>query len=216
MALIPIVTDGTETGATAATKINTCFSQTDINTTMISSIGDRVTANEISITSIDGRVTTNETDIADHETRITNLEGQQNRAVAVRGVNRPEQTLTANTPTLLEWMDSIVVNSGGTYIAANLAQNEINILQAGVYKISGSITFTAPNNNIITLELYKDNLPTGFRFVETGKGATQTVTAAWTALESFDINDELSIYVTSTGTSITITYGNFAVEKTIY
>ena len=69
MALTHILTDGTETGATAADKINAGFTQNDLNNTNITAMDTheaRITQNEADITAMDtheSRITQNETDL---------------------------------------------------------------------------------------------------------------------------------------------------------
>ncbi len=78
MALEQIKTDGSETGATSAQKINISFAHTDANDLAVADYETRIAQNEIDIgdneTAIDNNATAignNDTELADHETRIT-------------------------------------------------------------------------------------------------------------------------------------------------
>ena len=69
------------------------------------------------------------------------------------------QTLVSNTPTKLQWMETVIVDAGNTDITYNIGNNEFYVNDTAVYKLRGTVTFVAPVNNIITLELYVDNTP---------------------------------------------------------
>ena len=61
--LEPILTDGTETGSSAAIKINNGFAQTDTNLNSITLLTDRVSTNETNITTNTSNITTNYNEI---------------------------------------------------------------------------------------------------------------------------------------------------------
>ena len=223
MALTPIVTDGTETGATSATKINTAFTQINTNTTNITTLTNdivtntaNITTNTTDIAALDTRVTTNETGITDLDARVSTLELNTDTAIAVRGINPSPQALIANTPTKLIWMTDTIVDSGYSSLSFNIGANEFYVNETAIYKVFGTITFVAPTNDNLTFTLYNNGIPTNFQAYAVGKSNTQRVSVSWTAMESLSAGDILSIYVESDGTEVNVTYGNLVMERTSY
>lgn len=210
-----IATNTTDIG-TNTTDIADHETRITTNTSDISDLDTRLTSAEADIVSNSTNISTNTTDIADHETRLTDIESVTQTAVSVKAVNPPAQTLVPDTPTKLEWMETLIVDSGNGSISYDLGANEFYINADGIYKVYGVVTFVAPVNDILTIELYVDNLPTGFKTTHNGKGNTETITASWTGIEQFSVNDEISLYVESDGDEINITYANLSIEKTSY
>ena len=214
MALIHITTNGTETGLTAATKINTSFTKVDLIQTSSgletngSYIADQTTNYLAGASSLKG---------ADKllDTKIFELT-QVEPCVSVLGGVKPTQPLTPNSPSLLNWMDSYVINQGNGSISANIPGNMFAPLTEGIYKIEGNIVLTAPNNDVVKIELYKNGVATGHYSTEVGKGESNTITLSYNLYAPFLTNEYLSLYVTSNGNAVTVKGGNMTMIKTKY
>lgn len=141
---------------------------------------------------------------------------QPNPLICVASGVKSLQTLVADTPEKLEWMDSFVVDSGGSDISAVLLDNQFTILTTGIYKITEVISFIAPVNDIVSLGLYIDNLPTGESNSTIGRGTDYPVTLSCSFTASFSTSDEIDIFVTSDGTAITLQSSNVTLEKLPY
>ena len=317
MSLMLIATDGTETGATAANKINnaitetanntqqistnkldiisliarTSASETDINglndrlslvepivtenTTNIGLLTDRVAANETSIIDLDGRLIVTETGIIDLvdttvvldgkimdnttfinlidnkllaaetsiinldlitstvndtindltvrtnatemnlsniNTRLSGVESLSYTGIVVKGATT--QTVEIDTPTKVQWMQTVVLDGGKTAITADLITQEFIFGEDGIYKIQGTINIQAPTDDEIILELYVNGTPSTSKQYIVGKGITKPVTTSWFLTESFTTNDTISLFVTSSGTTVDVSYANLTIEKT--
>ena len=275
MSLMPIATDGTETGATAADKINaaiskvvantividnhtthitdlqnkTTTSETDIyelngrltvvepivttNTTdivtingTITALDTRVTTNTTdivtindNITALDTRVTTNTTDIVTIngtitalDTRLSGVESLSYTGIVVKGATT--QTVAIDTPTKVQWMQTVVFDGGKTAITADLITQKFIFGENGIYKIQGTINIQAPTDDEIILELYVNGTPSTSKQYIVGKGITKPVTTSWFLTESFTTNDTISLFVTSSGTTVDVSYANLTIEKT--
>ena len=275
MSLMLIATDGTETGATAANKINaaiskvvtntividnhtthitdlqnkTTTSETDIyelngrltivepivttNTNDIVTINDTITAldtrvttntNDIvtindTITALDTRLTTNTTNIVTIndtitalDTRLSGVESLSYTGIVVKGTTN--QTVEIDTPTKVQWMQTVVLDGGKTAITADLITQEFIFGEDGIYKIQGTINIQAPTDDEIILELYVNGTPSTSKQYIVGKGITKPVTTSWFLTESFTTNDTISLFVTSSGTTVDVSYANLTIEKT--
>ena len=275
MSLMLIATDGTETGATAADKINaaiskvvantividnhtthitdlqnkTTTSETDIyelngrltvvepivttNTTdivtingTITALDTRVTTNTTdivtindNITALDTRVTTNTTDIVTIngtitalDTRLSGVESLSYTGIVVKGATT--QTVAIDTPTKVQWMQTVVFDGGKTAITADLITQKFIFGENGIYKIQGTINIQAPTDDEIILELYVNGTPSTSKQYIVGKGITKPVTTFWFLTESFTTNDTISLFVTSSGTTVDVSYANLTIEKT--
>ena len=275
MSLMLIATDGTETGATAANKINaaiskvvantividnhtthitdlqnkTTTSETDIyelngrltvvepivttNTTDIVTINDNITALDTrvttnttdivtindNITALDTRVTTNTTDIVtinDNitalDTRLSGVESLSYTGIVVKGATT--QTVAIDTPTKVQWMQTVVFDGGKTAITSDLITQKFIFGENGIYKIQGTINIQAPTDDEIILELYVNGTPSTSKQYIVGKGITKPVTTSWFLTESFTTNDTISLFVTSSGTTVDVSYANLTIEKT--
>jgi len=209
MALIHIKTDGTENGQTAADKINLGFDQTDLN------------AADLDIHS--GYINTNITNINTHDNEITSLQSDvatlQNTAVpslvSIMSPSKGSQLLEPGVAEKLVWGDNEVVNHG-VDIGWSEGGQEFTIFTDGIYKVFGVITLDAGINDIIDIELYVDNLPTGFITSAIGRGNNSKVSYPSTFLTHFNANDEIALYITSTGESIRLSSASMTVEKTQY
>ena len=275
MSLMLIATDGTETGATAANKINaaiskvvantividnhtthitdlqnkTTTSETDIyelngrltivepivttNTNDIVTINGTITAldtrvttntNDIvtindTITALDTRVTTNTTNIVTIndtitalDTRLSGVESLSYTGIVVKGATT--QTVAIDTPTKVQWMQTVVFDGGKTAITSDLITQKFIFGENGIYKIQGTINIQAPTNDEIILELYVNGTPSTSKQYIVGKGITKPVTTSWFLTESFTTNDTISLFVTSSGTTVDVSYANLTIEKT--
>lgn len=178
----------------------------------INSLGDDVSilSGELSV------IDTIQSDINTIEGRVTVLEESHiDNVVSIYSGPRATQVLIPDTAEVLEWMDTAIVDIG-TSITHNLLSHNITVVDAGVYKVFGTISITAPLNDIVEIELYIDNLPTGFIASAIGRGNTSIVTFTNAFMNRFLVNDEITLYVKSTGSSITLHSSTMTVEKTSY
>ena len=268
MSLMLIATDGTETGATAADKINnaitetanntkqiatnkldiisliakTSTSETDINelndrlslvepivtenTTNIMLLTDRVAAAETSIINLDlitstvndtindltVRTNATEMNLSNINTRLSGVESLSYTGIVVKGATT--QTVAIDTPTKVQWMQTVVLDGGKTAITADLITQEFIFGKNGIYKIQGTINIQAPTDDEIILELYVNGTPSTSKQYIVGKGITKPVTTSWFLTESFTTNDTISLFVTSSGTTVDVSYANLTIEKT--
>ena len=275
MSLMLIATNGTETGATAAKKINaaiskvvantividnhtthitdlqnkTTTSETDIyelngrltvvepivttNTTDIVTINGTITALDTrtttnatdivtindNITALDTRVTTNTTNIVTIndtitalDTRLSGVESLSYTGIVVKGATT--QTVAIDTPTKVQWMQTVVFDGGKTAITSDLITQKFIFGENGIYKIQGTINIQAPTDDEIILELYVNGTPSTSKQYIVGKGITKPVTTSWFLTESFTTNDTISLFVTSSGTTVDVSYANLTIEKT--
>ena len=275
MSLMLIATDGTETGATAANKINAAISKVvantiviDNHTTHITDLQNKTTTSETdiyelngrltivepivttntndivtingTITALDTRVTTNTTDIVTIndtiaaldtkvttntndivtingtitalDTRLSGVESLSYTGIVVKGATT--QTVAIDTPTKVQWMQTVVFDGGKTAITSDLITQEFIFGENGIYKIQGTINIQAPTNDEIILELYVNGTPSTSKQYIVGKGITKPVTTSWFLTESFTTNDTISLFVTSSGTTVDVSYANLTIEKT--
>lgn len=122
------------------------------------------------------------------------------------------QTLVASTPTKLEYMTTSLVSNGGTAMSHTLSTHNIVILEAGIYRMHGSINLDIPVGDDVTVELYVNGVASGMKQSETGKNTS--ITFSYGFMNSFAINDDLTIYVTSSGTTVTVEAASVTIEKT--
>ena len=125
------------------------------------------------------------------------------------------QTLTPNVAERLMHMETVVVEAG-TDIAYDILTSNVSINTAGVYRVYGTFNLSAPTNNIVELELYIDNLPTGLVVSNRGMGSEYPISFTNNFMYNFDVNDDITIYVKSTGTEVTISSSTLNIEKTGY
>ena len=157
-------------------------------------------------------VNKNTTDIVDIYAKLATAPSMVNIASGVRA----PQTLVAGVPERLEWMTVATVDAGGSDISYVMPNNQFKTLTAAKYKLTGVISFTAAINDEVDVELYIDNVATGFISSAIGRGATGVFTLTYATIVEFAINDEIDLYITSSGTEITVQSANITLEKTPY
>ena len=219
MSLLLIATDGTETGATAANKINNAITATDNNTQQIStnkldiiSLNDRTSTFNDTINDLAVRTSATEKNLSNINTRLSGVERLSYTCIVVKGATT--QTVAIDTPTKLQWMQTVVLDGGKTAITADLITQEFIFGEDGIYKIQGTINIQAPTDDEIILELYVNGTPSTSKQYIVGKGITKPVTTSWFLTESFTTNDTISLFVTSSGTTVDVSYANLTIEKT--
>ena len=205
MSLMLIATDGTETGATAAKKINNAITETANNTQQIST-------NKLDIISLNARTSTSEKNLSNINTRLSGVESLSYTGIVVKGATT--QTVAIDTPTKVQWMQTVVLDGGKTAITADLITQKFIFGKNGIYKIQGTINIQAPTDDEIILELYVNGTPSTSKQYIVGKGITKPVTTSWFLTESFTTNDTISLFVTSSGTTVDVSYANLTIEKT--
>ena len=205
MSLMLIATDGTETGATAAKKINNAITETANNTQQIST-------NKLDIISLNARTSTSEMNLSNINTRLSVVESLSYTGIVVKGTTN--QTVEIDTPTKVQWMKTVVLDGGKTAITADLITQKFIFGKNGIYKIQGTINIQAPTDDEIILELYVNGTPSTSKQYIVGKGITKPVTTSWFLTESFRTNDTISLFVTSSGTTVDVSYANLTIEKT--
>ena len=219
MSLMLIVTDGTETGATAAKKINNAITATANNTQQIStnkldiiSLNARTSTVNDTINDLTARTNATEKNLSNINTRLSGVESLSYTGIVVKGTTN--QTVEKDTPTKLQWMQTVVLYGGKTAITSDLINQEFIFGEDGIYKIQGTINIQAPTDDEIILELHVNGTPSTSKQYIVGKGITKPVTTSWFLTESFTTNDTISLFVTSSGTTVDVSYANLTIEKT--
>ena len=182
--------------------------------TKINSLGANVvdlsTEAETSRAGFESRVSTNESDIEQLQLDVLPLSvlsvGSQS--------SLPTQALVANVPAKLEWITAATLTNG-TAISYSANTNEITVLKAGVYKIYGTMSFDIDNNHHIEVELYVNGVASGMKNTVSGMNNFSS-TIPYIGISTFNTNDVLSLYITSTDNSIVVDYANVIVEETNY
>ncbi len=215
MALEHIKTDGTENGETAANKINLGFSKTDLNKTVLDSQAIDINVLSASTLTNTNDIAANTNNIASNTTNIDTLL-LNNPLISIASGTLTTQTLEEDTPEKLLWMTTATVDDKQSALDYDLDTSDMITLESGVYKVFGVVTITAPNNDEVNIELYIDNLPTGFISSVVGRGPDLKISAVSAFMNHFSINDEITLYVTSTGTEVTVQSASMTVEKTKY
>jgi len=126
-----------------------------------------------------------------------------------------KQTLVEDTAEKLSFIDDTFVTSG-TSITVDEANDEITVISNGVYSVSGVITFIAPINDVVQIELYLNGVATGFLNSSIGRGNGLSCTVSYVALRQLSANDEITLYVKSNGVEVTIDNATLIIEKTKY
>jgi len=183
---------------------------TKVNVVDIAKLAHITVTQPVNLDTMESSIATNTADIAV-------LESINKVAISIVSTSAlSTQTLTSGTAERLRWMTTALVDAGGSDISYSISTDNILIGNTGIYKVYGVLSAIAPINDIVDVELYIDNLPTGFKSSCIGRGNTSAVTFVYTFMSSFAINDDISLYVTSTGTEITVQSASVTVEKTTY
>jgi len=193
------------------------------------------------VTSVEARVTVNEGDIETLQTDLTegidtlttvtntntsNITTLQNEVetlqddvaaltyptISVYSGTLGAQSVVVDTPEILSCMTGTLVNSDNTIF--DKVANTITILEAGIYKICGTLNISAPINDLLKITTYVDNLPTSFSATAIGRGNGVPVTISFTGMSAYSVNDELELWVESSGTSVTVETFTMVLEKT--
>ena len=155
------------------------------------------------------------TQIDTNTSSIAELQGLAAAASVITTSPIAAQVLVANVPEKLNWMTTALVDEG-TAITIDIPTDNLLVNESGTYRVYGVVSALVPVNNLAEIELYIDNLPTGFKSSCVGRGQNSVVTYAYSFLTPFLVNDDINLYVTSTGTEITIQSASVTVEKTNY
>ena len=188
-------------------------------TSLINSIDTQVTTNTSNIASNTSQISTNSTNIATNTSDIGDIQTELATApsmVSISSSTRTTQTLVADTPERLEWMSAATVDAGSADISYVLLNHQFTVLTQAKYKLTGVVSFKAPINDTVDVELYIDNVATGFVSSAIGRGDDSVLTLTYAAVAEFNVNDEIDLYVTSTGTEVTVQSANVTLEKTPY
>lgn len=118
------------------------------------------------------------------------------------------QTIVANTDTKLFYFSAASIMSG-TDFTFDIVNQEVNIVNAGAYKLSGTISVLNGNaNEIHTIIAYINGVATPMKATRTGNGEMVFIGASM-----FNDNDTLELYINSTTTSITVEFSSLIIEK---
>jgi hypothetical protein len=113
-------------------------------------------------------------------------------------------------------MNDIIVDNAGTTFSYSLVDNKATVLEDGIYNISGILNLEVGLNDTFSVDLYKDNLPTGYKSTFLGRGVGKPILLTYDIFMPFQVNDELMIYITSNGNDVTVKTANIRIEKTKY
>jgi len=123
-----------------------------------------------------------------------------------------EQTLVAETPEVLNWFEDVVIELGSD-ISYTAVDDEINIITTGIYKLGGAFLLDAPNGDDVDICLYINGSPTSNCGHTIGRGAGKHVVIVYYTAVALSAADDLTLWVESDGTSITIQSANLVIEK---
>jgi len=123
-----------------------------------------------------------------------------------------EQTLVAGVPEVLNWFEDVVIELGSD-IAYTAIDDEINIVTTGIYKLGGAFLLDAPNGDDVDICLYINGSPTPNCGHTIGRGAGKHVSIVYYTVVALSAADDLTLWVESDGTSVTIQSCNLVIEK---
>lgn len=134
-----------------------------------------------------------------------------NKHILAVGAQAPltAQTVTPSTPALLTWFDTTTV-SIGNLITANTPAQSITVASSGAHNVSGTIYIEGGNSNDShTITMYVNGVATPYHDHLVGSEGTMTFIGA----NTFSLGDTITLYITSTATSIQVQYATVIVEK---
>lgn len=123
------------------------------------------------------------------------------------------QAIVANTPEKYTWYDTAVVDQG-SHVGYTLADQEINIISSGTYKVMGTQQFEFQNGSIVEFTMYVNGVASSFKNSGIGKGSGNSVGVTFIGAATFNAGDTITIYVEGNSTgNITCMGSNVLVEK---
>jgi hypothetical protein len=172
-------------------------------------------------TSASLEIDSNLTNVNDLLLRVAALESTvtvlENPSVSSLVTTTPlaQQALVAGVSEKLDWATTELVASG-TSVTGDSVNSRFTINEDGNYRVAGVITFQAPINNIVDIELRVNDANTGFTATGIGRDLSNYVTVSYNAITPFLENDEITLWVTSDGDKVVVTSASVTIEKTIY
>jgi len=123
-----------------------------------------------------------------------------------------EQTLVGGVAEKLVWLETETIKIG-TDLSYSTTNDEINIITSGVYKIAGTHLLEAPNGNELDFCLRINGVVKPLCATATGRGTGKTASISTQGAMILSAADVLTIWVESTGTSLTIQGSSVIIEK---
>mgnify|MGYP001430218403 CR=1 FL=1 len=145
------------------------------------------------------------------DTRLDTLEYVKGIIGVGTAVTLTSQSVS-ETPSKLVFMNSEQFKCG-TSLTSNVVDNSITIGTSTVYTFGGSVTLEAGNGDNVSIEMYRNNIATGYLTSQVGKGSGNPITFTFYGGYSFNANDVLTLYVYSTGSSVTVSKSTMVLEE---
>lgn len=153
---------------------------------------------------IDDTLTAYDTRLDTLETTMSLLAVGANSALASQSVS--------TTPSKLNWFTTQFIKIG-TAIAPNIVANSITISKTAVYTVGGTIILRAGNGDEIKIAMYVNGVATGSLSTAVGRGNTVDVPFNYFGAANLTNTDVVELYVSSTGTPITVTHSSFVIQE---
>lgn len=117
-----------------------------------------------------------------------------------------------DTPTKLIFMSSEQLKCG-TKFTSNVLNNSVTVGSNVTCSIGGSITIKASAGNLISIEMYVNGIATGNANSMEAQGTSKPISLTYYGIAQFNAADVITLYVSSTGSSIQITKSSFVIEE---
>jgi len=173
MALEQILTDGTETGSSAALKINTGFAQTDTNTINIATIDSKVDTNTTNISTNTNNIATNTNNISTNAADIATLKAEVPFTPYYNHIAVQNVIVAGDTYERINQLDATGLEDGTYSITLSMIFNINTTTNSAYFRFSHD----GGNNWIEVRQESKnvtDNIPLTYTFTDTVQGGTGT------------------------------------------
>jgi hypothetical protein len=145
------------------------------------------------------------------DTRVDTLEVVKSLLAAGTNTELAPQSVS-DTPTKLIFMSSEQLKCG-TKFTSNVLNNSITIGSNVVASIGGSVTIKASTGNLVSVEMYVNGIATGSINSMEAQGTSKPISLTYYGVANFNAADVITLYVSSTGSSIQITKSSFVLEE---
>lgn len=149
--------------------------------------------------------------LTNYDTRLDTLETILSLLAIGTNSSLPSQTVST-TPSKLNWFTTQFAKIG-TAITPNIVSNSIAISKTAVYTIGGTIILRAGNGDEIKIAMYVNGVATGSLSTAVGRGNTVDIPLNYFGAANLTTTDVVELYVSSTGTPITVTHSSFVIQE---
>ena len=151
-------------------------------------------------------------------TTATSLDSRLDALEVVKGFMALGTTTALNpqtvstTPSKLIWFNTEVIKRG-TALTSSIANQSITINSTDAYTVNGTIILIGGNGDSIQIEMYVNGNATGALSTTVGRGASTKVALNYSGAASLNQGDVVTLYITSTGTPITVSHSSFVIQQ---